>query len=51
MSGSITYDLGDFGGYVTNGQGGQRTVTVNSDGTIHVTDEHGQSWSQKAAKP
>jgi hypothetical protein len=51
ISGAIAYDLGDFGGYVTDGQGGQRTVTVNSDGTIHVTDEHRESWSQNAPKP
>jgi hypothetical protein len=39
VSGSITYSVSDFSGYVTNGQGGQRTVTVKTDGTISVTDE------------
>ncbi len=50
-SGTITYDVPDFVGYVTNGQGGQRTLKVNPDGTILIADEYGQPAVRKAATP
>jgi hypothetical protein len=50
-SGTITYDLPALTGYITNGEGGHRTINVNPDRTILVTDEFGQPTAQKAATP
>ena len=50
-SGKIFYALPALGGYITNGLGGQRTINVNPDRTIVVTDEYGQPTAQQAAAP
>lgn len=49
--GPVTYSVANISGYVTNGQGGQRTVTVNPDRSIIVTDEYGQPVAQEVPTP
>jgi hypothetical protein len=49
-SGTIFYALSPLG-YITNGAGGYRTINVNPDRTILVTDEYGQPTAQQSATP